>query len=283
MKKNRAVYGVMAMAIASGAIGGYERQSLAQTEAETSSQGTLSLVANGEDFVRQGFVTKDGWQIDFDRVYVSMTEANAYQSEPAYEPETGDTVNDISYQETVSLLDSPQIIDLAAGEADAEPILVKKVNAPTGFYNAVAWTLAPAGAETAISGQTIVLQGTATKDDETINFDLGFNTPLKYVCGEFVGEERKGFVEVDNTAEVEATFHFDHIFGDSETPADDALNQDALGFQPLADLAEGNTLNINQDALATELSSENYQKLTEAIAGLGHVGEGHCAISSSNE
>ena len=27
------------------------------------SQGTLSLVANGEDFVRKGFTTKDGWQI----------------------------------------------------------------------------------------------------------------------------------------------------------------------------------------------------------------------------
>lgn len=280
MKK--AVYGVMAVAITSGAIGGYSQQSIAQTEAEMASEGgTLRLVANGEDFVRQGFVTKDGWQIDFDHVYVSMTEATAYQSEPPFEPEKGDTADDISHQETVSLLDSPQIIDLAAGEADAEPILVKKVNASPGFYNALVWTVAPASDNTSLPNQTIVLQGTATKDGETIDFNLGFDTPLKYVCGEFVGDERKGIVEEGDTAEVEATFHFDHIFGDSETSAEDPINQDALGFQPLADLAEGNTLNISQDALATELSSENYQKLTEAIAGLGHVGEGHCAISSN--
>lgn len=279
---NKAVYGAMAVAIISGFTGSYSQQSIAQTEAEmASSQGTLSLVANGEDFVRQGFVTKDGWQIDFDHVYVSLTEATAYQSEPAYEPEKGDTVDDINYRETVSLLDSPQIIDLAAGEADAQPILVKKVNAPSGFYNALAWTVAPAGDNTFIPSQTIVLQGTATKDGETIDFELGFDTPLKYTCGEFIGDERKGIVQDGETAEVETTFHFDHIFGDSETPADDPLNQDALGFQPLADLAEGSTLNIDQDALATELSSENYQKLTEAIAGLGHVGEGHCAISSN--
>ena len=29
-------------------------------------QATLNLVANGEDFVRQGFVTKDGWTMSFD-------------------------------------------------------------------------------------------------------------------------------------------------------------------------------------------------------------------------
>ncbi|MGV2830185.1 DUF4382 domain-containing protein [Myxosarcina sp. GI1(2024)] len=279
---NKVIYEVMAAAVTLGAIGSHSQLSVAQTEAEVASeQETLSLVANGEDFVRQGFVTKDGWQIDFDRVYVSMTEAVAYQTEPPYEPNKGDTSNDINYQETVSLLDSPQIIDLAAGDADAEPVLVKKVNAEPGFYNAVAWTIAPAGDNTPIPGQTIVLQGTATKDDRTVDFNLGLDTPLKYVCGEFVGDERKGILEAGNTAEVEATFHFDHIFGDSETPADDPLNQDALGFQPLADLAEGNTLDIEQDALETQLSSENYQKLTEAIAGLGHVGEGHCALSSN--
>ena len=27
-----------------------------------------ALVANGEDFVRQGFVSKDGWRISFDHV-----------------------------------------------------------------------------------------------------------------------------------------------------------------------------------------------------------------------
>ena len=37
-------------------------------------QGTLAFQANGEDFVRQGFVAKDGWTIDFDHVYVTLAE-----------------------------------------------------------------------------------------------------------------------------------------------------------------------------------------------------------------
>ncbi len=109
---------------------------------------------------------------------------------------------------------------------------------------------------------------------------LGFNRPIEYVCGEYVGDARKGIVKAGETGEVEATFHFDHIFGDNEAPADDALNLEALGFEPLADLASGNSLDLDESALSEELSPENYQKLTKAISGLGHVGEGHCAASS---
>jgi len=29
--------------------------------------GRLQVYANGEDFVRQGFVSKDGWSINFDQ------------------------------------------------------------------------------------------------------------------------------------------------------------------------------------------------------------------------
>ncbi|MGB3613727.1 MAG: hypothetical protein WBA10_08035, partial [Elainellaceae cyanobacterium] len=40
--------------------------------------GTLEFRANGEDFVRQGFVSKDGWQMDFDHLYVTLSELKAY-------------------------------------------------------------------------------------------------------------------------------------------------------------------------------------------------------------
>ncbi len=35
----------------------------AEAVAESEGTGTLEIVANGEDFVRQGFVSKDGWAI----------------------------------------------------------------------------------------------------------------------------------------------------------------------------------------------------------------------------
>lgn len=122
--------------------------------------------------------------------------------------------------------------------------------------------------------------GQAVKDAETINFTIGFAVPMQYLCGEFVGNERKGIVKQDEVAEVEMTFHFDHIFGDSETASDEPINQDALGFQPLAELAQAGVLEADWQTLQQQLSAEDAQLLTEAIAGLGHVGEGHCKVES---
>ena len=83
-------------------------------------------------------------------------------------------------------------------------------------------------------------------------------------------------MEASSPGKVEITLHFDHIFGDLDVSPNDALNQDALGFQPLADLARKDNLKLNYHSLFRQLSAKNYQQLTQAIVGLGHVGEGHC-------
>jgi hypothetical protein len=271
---------MVAVAAIATAIGIGEWQSATRAEISTNNGGSLALVANGEDFVRQGFVSKDGWDISFDRVYVNLAEATAYQVASGFEPTETTDMNTIESQKEVAFLQTPTVIDLAAGAANAAPILVNKANTDEGFYNAVGWKIAPAAENSTIPGKTMVLQGQATKNGQTIDFNLGFNRPLEYLCGEYVGDVRKGIVKAGETAEVETTFHFDHIFGDKDTPADDALNVGALGFEPLASLASGNSLNLDESALSQELSPENYQKLTKAIVGLGHVGEGHCAVMS---
>ena len=248
--------------------------------ANTSQESTLALVANGEDFVRQGFTSKDGWQISFDRVYVNIAQAIAYSTESGFEPRKGDTKKSINYQQKIDFLGEAKTADLAAGDATAEPILIEQIKVPQGFYNALSWTLDTAGSDSAIAGQTIALIGTAKKAGTTINFNLGFNQPTEYVCGEFIGDERKGIVAADSSGEVEATFHFDHIFGDADSPLEDALNQDALGFEPIANLASNNNIDTNDVELANKLSNGDYQKLNKAIANLGHVGEGHCVITN---
>ena len=245
---------------------------------QSQSEGTLNLVANGEDFVRQGFVTKDGWSISFDRVAVNLSDVTAYQIEAPFEPTEAAKIDTLEYQEKVSLLDTPEIVDLAEGEADAEPITVASLEVTPGFYNAVAWKIDTAGENSPLAGQTMELQGTASKDDRVVNFDISLNRPLQYLCGEYVGDERKGMVQAGERGEVETTFHFDHIFGDSETSADDALNVDALGFAPLAQLASGDRLTLDDATLSQQLSPEDQEKLTKAVIGLGHVGEGHCAV-----
>lgn len=248
------------------------------TSVDNQNQSTLKLVANGEDFVRQGFVSKDGWKISFDRVDVNLSDVTAYQINPPFEPTETTNIDSLQSQEKISLVDTETIVDLAQGSAEAEPIIVTNIEVPPGFYNALAWKIDTAAENTPLAGKTMVLQGQASKDNQVINFDISFNRPIQYLCGEYIGDERKGIVTAEKGSEIEMTLHFDHLFGDSQTSADEALNVDALGFQPLADLAAGDRLIIDDATLAQKLSSSNQEKLTNALVGLGHVGEGHCAI-----
>lgn len=236
----------------------------------TNGEGTLQLRANGEDFVRQGFLSKDGWQITFDHVYVNLAEVKAYQTDPPYDAEAG---GDIQAKETVTLV-SMKTVDLAAGDEKAEPILVAEVTAPSGRYNALSWKMTPGSAPN--QGYPLVLIGQASKDGKTIQFNLKINQELAFKCGDFVGEERKGILSPGGTADLEATFHFDHLFGDGKSPPDDEINTGALGFSPLANLAVNNQIDADLSMLEAKLNPADYQKLKQILPSLGHVGEGHC-------
>lgn len=237
----------------------------------TSETGTLTFVANGEDFVRQGFISKDGWQITFDHVYVTLSEIEAYQAEPPYDASTGEAIEG----EAVTL-PGPYTLDLAAGDADAEPLTIgAAADVATGHYNALGWKMVPATVDEA-AGYTVRLQGTATKADTTIAFILNIEDEYSYTCGEYIGDERKGFLSAGDTTAVEATFHFDHIFGDGEADPDDSLNVGALGFEPLAAAADGDKLEADLATLAEKLSAEDLATLRDTLSTLGHVGEGHC-------
>ena len=125
-------------------------------------------------------------------------------------------------------------------------------------------------------GYSLVVVGTAEKDDQAIAFTIKVEPEYTYTCGEYVGDERKGILQKDGVADLEMTFHFDHIFGDAETPLDDDLNIGAPGFEPFAGAAEGGTLDADMAGLQAKLSAGDYQTLADVLLTLGHVGEGHC-------
>ena len=229
-------------------------------------QGELEFRVNGEDFVREGFVSKDGWQIQFEHVYISLSDVQAYQTDPPFDSATG-----AQPEGNAVSAGTAQVVDLAAGDSEAEPILLSKVPADVGQYNAISWVMAPAD-----TGHTIQLIGTATRDGQTIPFDIKVDRGYAYVCGEYVGDERKGFVDPGVTDDVEMTFHFDHIFGDAGVSAAEPLNTGALGFDPLAALAEGGALDVSLAGLEAGLSAAEYATLLDTLGTLGHVGEGHC-------
>ena len=234
--------------------------------------GTLQFHANGEDFVRQGFVSKDGWSISFDHVYFVLADITAYQTDPPYDPHSHSAVKG-----NVQVgLDKVYTLDLAEGGEDAPPMLVGEVkNAPIGHYNAISWKMVKASSGPT-NGYSLVIVGTAEKGGQSIDFNIKVDKEYAYDCGEFVGDERKGFVQQGGTADVEMTFHFDHIFGDADMPMDDSLNVGALGFEPFADIAESGKLDIDMAGFQAKLSAKDYQMLADILPTLGHVGEGHC-------
>ncbi|EDX85102.1 hypothetical protein S7335_2801 [Synechococcus sp. PCC 7335] len=245
--------------------------------AATDASGTLEIRANGEDFVRQGFVSKDGWEIEFDHVYVTLADITASQSDPPFEPGKGELV-----AQQQAKLSEPVTVDLAAGDESAEPVLVGEItSAPAGRYNALSWALTPA-TEGPSAGYPLMLVGSATKADTAdatpIDFQMRLSETYGFTCGDFVGDTRKGILTADKPADLEATFHFDHIFGDADAPATDEINTGALGFEPIAQLAEEGVVDVDSEQLEQSLSASDYQTLQSVLPSLGHVGEGHCEL-----
>jgi len=249
----------------------------AQTAETTATQpvsgeaGTMEFRANGEDFVRKGFVSKDGWKINFDNIYVNFADAEAYETLVPYDPDAG---GEPQAKQVISLVES-KTVDLAEGGEDAETILVNEVPAPPGRYSALSWKMVPA-ADGPAAGYPLVIKGTASKDGQSVPFTLKFNEELAFTCGDYVGDDRKGILQPGGSAEMEATFHFDHLFGDGEAAPDDEINTGALGFEPIAAMATDGSVDADLDTLQAQLSEAEYQQLMEILPNLAHVGEGHC-------
>lgn len=234
--------------------------------------GFLQLMADGEDFIIEGLETKDGWNINFDHVYITVNDVIAYQTNPPFEAESDEP---LEAEQSINLIVSPSTVDLMLGREDNSAILVTEVEAPPGHYNAISWQMY----NQADGASSFRLQGSAEKDGQEIQFNLNLPINISYTCGEFVGDERKGIVNEGETGEIHMTFHFDHIFGDAEKNDDHEVNLTALGFEPMANLAENGTLDVDLETLQNNLSEEDYQKLETSILELGHVGEGHCRIT----
>lgn len=268
----------------SGAGEGTEATGTEATGAEatgTEETGALEIRANGEDLVRQGWVSKDGWGLQLDQVWVTLGQIQAHQTDPPFGAEPGETLQP---QVTVDL---PGVhrVDLAAGDETATPIAVGTIDpVPVGQFNALSWGLVnppPPLNPSEMPGEgSLVLVGKASKGEQTIAFKLVWREEMQFVCGEYVGDDRKGFVTPGGTGDLEITLHWDHLFGQGDLPPEDDLNQGALGFEPLAAIAQGNTLEITSSQLQQQLSPENQAKFQALLPNLGHVGEGHCTNPS---
>ncbi|WP_416674432.1 DUF4382 domain-containing protein [Egbenema bharatensis] len=256
---------------------------VAQTEvtetAETADTGDLQAYANGEERPQVGFTSADGWDLTFDHIYVHLSDISAYQMDPPYDYTSQEAIQDAE----VEVSWEPTTVDLVTGDEDDPTVRVGEVsNAQPGHYNAISWRMAPAPDGPA-EGYSMVIIGTGERDGETVDFVLNIDREFAYSCGDFVGDERKGFLEAGETADVEATFHFDHLFGEGSRSPDDALNVSAFGFEPLAALATDGRIEADLDTLQAALPVEDFARLESSLVELGHAGEGHCYEAISGQ
>ena len=238
--------------------------------------GILKLTANGEALVQEGLVSRDGWAIAFDHVYLTVEDVIVSQQKGTPSKTTEATT------QTVSLVSDPITVDLVTPQEESRLVLVETQTVPVGYYNDLDWSITPT-AESGAKQSGLRLIGTATKENQIIAFDLNLTPEHRYTCGAFIGDSRKGFVAENDPGEVEMTIHMDHLFGDGSLPADEAINQDSLGFGPFAAIAQSSTLVMDQDDLQADLSAADYDTLSTALLDMGHVGEGHCTATDLKE
>jgi len=229
------------------------RHSLAQ-------EGRLQFYANGEELIVAGFkyphLTKDGWELNFEHVYVTLTEITAWQSKPPYDAHKGGNIKGVKKV----ALPGIHTVDLTKGTLQNPAVLVGELTGvPSGHYNTISWRMAKATSGPA-KGYSLLVTGSAKKNGKIIPFRIVSDNECEYRCGEFVGDVRKGFVGKGSVADLEMTFHFDHVFGRADEPLNSEMNKAAFGFEPFAGKS----------------SAPRVIKLS--AIHLGHVGEGHCAF-----
>ncbi len=221
--------------------------------------GTITFTANGEDFVRQGFTSKDGWKIAFDKLYVNIVNPTAYN------------------KGLESTLEGTFFTDLAEGNAEAAPIVIGKTEmVPEGNYQSLKFGIRKAGSGE-YKGYSIIMIGKASKAGKTVNFIIKSDEEMDFDGEEgFVGDEVKGVLAKNGKTAVEMTFHFDHIFGDKGAPADSHINTDSVGFDFFNAYTENGKLDVSQNIFK---KSTGYKTFIKAVSTLGHLGEGHCHVS----
>lgn len=217
--------------------------------------GNLAVYANGEELATRGFhepeLTRDGWTIEFSRILANFGDVTAHRADPPFVADGPTIIGE------ALMIGGPFTADLVDAGDDGR-VLLATVEAEAGHYNAVSWSLVPMS-DGEFAGQSLVIEGIATRDGQEVAFTLTAADTAGHACGEFVGDERKGFVTDTADGEIEITLHLDHLFGGADKPADDAMNLDALGFDTFA--------------------AGGRHEISLAALHLGHAGEGHCFVT----
>lgn len=272
------------------------------------------------DPVVASFVSEDGWTIELDGVYASVSTPAAYHalklpddSTPSQLPAaarsltpqhaTGGIAPPTGLQETSrQSLTGAFFVDLQ----DAPAPLGRLFNVPSGPYNRSDWSIKPmkphaAGYVDRYDGASLVLVGTAVSGVTTVLFELVFTRSVEFRrCGSNGTDGDDGPAAVggelvpDGELSVTLGIRPEYLFGDiNEGPAetDDTtkINHIAVGFQPFADLAEPDPqdssrfvlVNLTSTDMIRRMPATTYQFVDMALDHLGYSGPAKCYVFKS--
>ena len=232
----------------------------------SASKADLDVMVNGEAFAEAGMLSKDGWQISFDEVTVTVGEVTVSGAPSDAE---GDPV-EVPWSLGEEGSETPP--GFVAVSLQDGPVKLGPQEVPVGTYNQVQWQW---GADATAA---IALKGTAVQGDQSIPFNLRFPGEFQANCGDYVGDERKGIVTADSGGEVELTLHLDHMFGDGDSPPNDEINTKSFGFNPFLETASEEGIVVTPATWESWGTPALRQSLKDVLISMPHVGEGHCDV-----
>lgn len=217
---------------------------------------TLVFFANGEEFIKDGFVSKDGWKLKFDTVIVNISNPFAYNNNLSASLKGNFAINLVTNNNEAGLKRIGEVNMLGSGNYKSLKFGISKIS--SGEFK----------------GYSIILKGNASKDSINKTFLIKLNEEILFDGKEgYVGDIPRGILKSNDTANLELTFHFDHIFGDFNSPLTEHVNTGSVGFEFFNQFSSDSNIVISQDEL---LKDKNYKILVDGIKTLGHLGEGHC-------
>lgn len=233
--------------------------------------GTLDVRIYGEEFIEEGIpadVFIDGWAVDFSKFVIVVDEVGA------------DGVEDPARRAfDLSAASGGEGHELGSLEvAEGAHHLAYRVGPGAAATGGNAAT-ADAAALGAMNG-SVWVEGTATKDTQTISFGWTFDTETTYSECEVVAN-----VPADGNATTTITIHADHLFYDDlESPEPNvafdlvaASDADGDGIVTTAELQARDITTEARYQVGSRDVTNLWDFISAQTATLGHIdGEGHC-------
>lgn len=204
-----------------------------------------------DELLQQGFTSKDFWQIRFEHVYITFDgKGRTIDLSDGDEP-LGAILSQWRGNEMNTASDATN----PAKSSQLSGRIIKASGGPS-------------------QGYSIYLQGKAYRENNRIEFTLKFEQDFLVKCP----SQGSGKSKSDGAL----SLRLENLFGDARLPAEGEVNQGALGFDALTELAEKESLTMDMAMLKQRLSPEAIATLQKQLGRLIYLGDQVCETKAES-